>query len=426
MRHATILVAILASHRLPAHRREQENPHDLGCATMRLGWIIPVLGVAALLGCADKPSGVSTSNDDVVTITTMILAPGMLGGLNEVDQVVGTVETLRDTYKVWVWQNGVVDTLNTGTSLFEITVVKALNDMGQILVETYGLLGCCTQVNQRNAVWQIGVGVTHQFSAEDSLSLVDINNNGQVVGNCVGALFRFHNGSVHTCPPDLGVMLDLESGAVLGLGFAVATRGANSINDVGQVIGTRPSESETGFREGIAVLWSNGVVQDLGTFTPLDINNRGDVVGSSRPFPMVNDERAVLWRDGVMHDLGTLSETNTSRPVAVNDLGQVLVQTWNLESGAKQDAFVWDDGTTRQLGLGCEFCRGGVFAASMNNRGQVTGWSTSSTDFGRHVIFWDDGVIHDLGRGEGFFINDLGHVVGNIFGNVVMWVVHVP
>jgi probable HAF family extracellular repeat protein len=69
------------------------------------------------------------------------------------------------------------------------------------------------------------------------------------------------------------------------------------------------------------LLWQNDTVTDLGnlggtsTF-PLDINNRGQVVGLSS-LPDDATFHAFLWQDGVMTDLGALPGDLRAKPTAL-------------------------------------------------------------------------------------------------------------
>lgn len=89
------------------------------------------------------------------------------------------------------------------------------------------------------------------------------------------------------------------------LGFA-----AEGMNEVGQIVGNNGPT---------AVLWSDGVLTDLGQWTAMDINDAGDVVGWRRAS---TQRLAVVWRDGVLTDLPLLGQG--SMATAINDSGVIV------------------------------------------------------------------------------------------------------
>ena len=84
-----------------------------------------------------------------------------------------------------------------------------------------------------------------------------------------------------------------------------------AINDVTQVTGT---SDVAGDLTSHAFLWQNGVMQDLGTLpgdyysVGYSINNLGQIVGQS--CDVNRNCRAFLWSKGTMTDLNTLVGAN--------------------------------------------------------------------------------------------------------------------
>lgn len=116
---------------------------------------------------------------------------------------------------------------------------------------------------------------------------------------------------------------------------------ANALNNNGQVVGQCVP---AGGKWDHAFYWDNGTMQDLGTFGGLvsqaqGINDAKDVVGLAAVAD--SSYRAFLWRDGTMKNLGTLGGAG-SLAYAVNQAGHV--------TGQSGHAFLWADGTMTDLG----------------------------------------------------------------------------
>ena len=207
---------------------------------------------------------------------------------------------------------------------------------------------------------------------------------------------------------------------------------AEAINDQGQVVGER------GWR---AFLWERGRMRSLGTFRGLDysvaydINNRGQIVGSS--FTVDDNDRdanqhALLWEKGRMHPLA-VPKRHGGEALAINDTGEIVGWADELDQGGVgepvgKQAVLWQKGIMRNLGT-----VGGGFdsmAEGVNNRTQVVGES-GRTDSNEYMFdltgfVWQNGVMRSLGRlsdqddGVGA-INDKGQIVGSRGGHATVW-----
>ena len=214
-----------------------------------------------------------------------------------------------------------------------------------------------------------------------------INNAGQVVGW----------GSVDG-PARHAFLWDPVAG-MQDLGGTVA----HDINDSGQVVGT----SDVGGTH--AVLWDPVIgMQDIAGGIAHGINNGGQVVGES-------NSHAFLWDQiGGTQDLGVLSGRITSIAYDINEAGQVV--GWS--GGNSPDrAILWDPVEGIQ-NLGTLWAPvygdGQSFAYGINNDGQVVGqvqWGGGPSNC--TAFLWDS--VEGMRQIDGslaYDINEGGQVVG--------------
>jgi probable HAF family extracellular repeat protein len=231
-----------------------------------------------------------------------------------------------------------------------------------------------------------------------------INNRGQAVGASQNA-------------DGTAVPVIWESGAVRPLDVPPRTVSgvALAINDAGIAVGVVQLDDHW-FGEQRAVLWTRGVVQDLGPefvawsggfSSALAINNRGQIVGQ------IGTGDAYLWERGRWQVLGTLGG-NGAIARAINDRGQVVGTSQTADG--RYRAFLWDRGRMRELGT----LSGGVHSVALgiNNRGEVVGQSEVAVwPGGAHAFLWKDGTMFDLWTPGLHFeraeaINERGDIVG--------------
>jgi probable HAF family extracellular repeat protein len=174
---------------------------------------------------------------------------------------------------------------------------------------------------------------------------------------------------------------------------------ATAMNDRGWVVGR--SQVADGTWHGF--LWRRGRMTDLGTLSPSDINNRGQIVGLRDDLP-----GAHLWTAGRLVDLGSLGGDFTY-PTAINDRGQIVGMSGTAE---RPDVpFLWAHGVMRELPLNT--------VSDIDNRGRVSGGRAAGVG-GFHASVWRRGVVTDLGaaafdRSNTYRINDKGWVIGWTF-----------
>ncbi|MEV6598666.1 hypothetical protein AB0M36_17670 [Actinoplanes sp. NPDC051346] len=162
---------------------------------------------------------------------------------------------------------------------------------------------------------------------------------------------------------------------------------ATAMNDGGDVVGR--AQGADGTYRGF--LWRHGRMIDLGDFDPIDVNNRGEVVG-------IRDDGSggYVWHRGVLRPLGG----PPAFPVAINDRGQVVGRT---DTGS----ILWTNGRARPLPL--------TDVSDINERGQISGGVAVPGGF--HAAVWRRARVIDLGAGpfdrsNTHALNDRGWVIG--------------
>ncbi len=198
----------------------------------------------------------------------------------------------------------------------------------------------------------------------------------------------------------------------LGGDFSVA----RDINDKGQVVGT--SRINTSSQVQHAFLWQNGAMTDLGSLDgnfniAYGINNAGQVVGGSLG---LGRGHALSWQNGAITYLDTIDD-RWSVARAINNAGQVVGQL-QLNTTYYQGSFLWQNGQMTSLGSSGQ--RNG--ALGINNAGQIVGFSSvfdGQNAFGSsHAFLWSNGTTTDLTPNNGRYasaassINNTGAVVG--------------
>lgn len=226
--------------------------------------------------------------------------------------------------------------------------------------------------------------------------------------------------AVHAFVWNRGLLTDL----------GVLPGGVNSaaiyLNDSGLITGFADNgqiDPITSTPDLVAVAWDRGNMIEIGTFGgsfsfPNAINQRGEIVGvaldaTPDDFSMMGlgtRTHAFLWRNGHLRDLGTMGGTD-AWAAYINDRGQVAGWSYttnsvNATTGIPtQHPFIWEDGHFKDLGtLGGTYAVAGGLGGgdppgggAINNRGQVAGTSNLSGDSNWHPYLWSNGKMTDLG-----------------------------
>jgi probable HAF family extracellular repeat protein len=246
--------------------------------------------------------------------------------------------------------------------------VLDLNDAGQAVGVSYKASGWDHgYIWQDGVLQQIGTLAGYDYGRPDSIS-----NNGRIVGQA------------RTTAGDNTRACMWYQGQITNLGTLGGESWAKGVNDLGQITGT--AINSYGYAQ--AFLWENGVMRAIGQYETwgMHINNRSEIVGWY--INGVGRHRGFVWHDGVARSLATWSNASTEDDGfnGINDPGQVI-------GYSHYRAAIWQpDGTMTAVGT-----LGGTIstASGINNKGQVTGMSTTSTGAQRGYI-WENGVMTDL------------------------------
>jgi len=290
-------------------------------------------------GFIDPVTGFQQLNAVVWTPQGKVQNLGTLGGLeseatlvNNLGEVVGWAEnTIPDPFSFagdtqvqgFTWKGGAIVAL-PGFPGGGGSIPSALNDRGQVV-------GCAdTDTDAPNgfvpfapALWQNGKALNLGNFGGTGGCAAWINMRGQIVGysNVPGDerqhAFLWQPGSFK----DLGTLGGPDSGAFV-------------INDAGDIIGFSDLAGPDPIFHG--VVWRNGHIHDLKTLDgdscsqALDINARGQIVGSSGPCDLddaFGQHHATLWSGSTLVDLNSLIPPDSGIVLVwaftINDCGEI-------------------------------------------------------------------------------------------------------
>ncbi len=251
-----------------------------------------------------------------------------------------------------------------------------------------------------------------------------LNNNGQVVGtsreNYQNKLFNYGTRVFIWQRPGLMRTLPTLGTDISGYGESLPS----GLNNKGQVVGSSRYFDKNVIDHGLrAVYWNSGAIVDLGkdaeksgfvTSTGAVINANGQVAGNGLLYEKGQDKgtRLLLWTQGKAKNLGAPSATATG----MNAAGHVIATDYGAE-----EAFLWTDSLHKLNALGNDPSGYNPnYALAINNKDQVAG--NSSTDTGVFSTLWQNGLIQSLGTinpdpdaqpyDSAIAINELGQIIG--------------
>ena len=284
------------------------------------------------------------------SIGAAINASGEAAGIAFVDALA--------TRRAFRYSGGTMQDLGTlgGTESFG----TAINASGAVVGDSY-LAG-----DQRLQAFYAGTGPIRPLGTLGGIgsTAYGINAAGRVVGG--SDLRGDAEGHAFLSAPDGGALQDIGTPGVQST--------AEAVNDADQIAGTFFPTSG-GFH---AFLWQNGVTTDLGT---LGGNSRGRAINASGVVAGFSDygtgsSFAVLFSGGKVQNLGAIPGDTGSQAIALNAFGVVVGESFTDGFIPIPRAFVYADGTMRDLtslldasGTGWSL----TSATGVNDAGQIVG-----------------------------------------------------
>ena len=286
-------------------------------------------------------------------------------------------KTFDGAPRVFQWSNGVTTDLGTvrplGGGEGDGVEVIALTGT-DVVAWRNGQMNRYTSAIWHNGVRQVLPGLISEWNGDGDVQATAMNSRRQIVGSNLmpGAAvqdvyhaFMWEDGVTR----DLGVLSEFRCIDRPDLNCGEAT--AVDINNGGQVIGW----SRDTARSPHAVLWADGSIRDLGSWSPVAINEAGDIAGYGVGETLGT---GYFWRSGTLTTIGSLGGGGTY-VVDMND--QSTVVGTSLTAEGKPHVFVWKSGQSglTDLGAGPPGAGGtGTVAVAINARGDIIGYTCAN------------------------------------------------
>jgi probable HAF family extracellular repeat protein len=306
---------------------------------------------------------------------------------------------------------GITDLGTLGGSM---TFAYDVNDAGQLVGYS------TTAFNTHAFLWQNGrmtdLGTVDLGNYTGNVSAAyAVNALGTAVGNS-----PVSNGNPRATMWRDGRIIDLTPDVAV-----YESSWASSINDSGKWVGSVQLLELPPWHGFVAEGFTRTPIGHLGggSSFPNDINNAGQVVGSS--FTRIVDgveqgERAFLWQDGVLTDLGVLPDDTESAAAAINSFGVVVGSSRRVNTATFQEThrpFIHANGSMTAIPVPSADAR----AADINDSGVVVGTMKATGGLSSdHGWVYEDGVVTNLNSrvvpGSGLHItaahaiNDAGQI----------------
>jgi len=266
------------------------------------------------------------------------------------------------------------------------SLASAVNSRGQVVgafnnavPDPFSLVGDGYQV--RAYLWQDGaMEDLGTLGGPDAFAFL-VNERGQVTGQSYTSSVPNPVSGIPTADPFFW-----EDGKMVDVGTLGGTSGSpTALNNRGEIVGQSNLAGDLISRP---FLWTKSRgIRDLGTLggdTGLSnwINDAGDIVGKTDLAGPLSpqDHHAVLWTHGVINDLGTLPGDSSSNAYFVNDRGQVVGTSEDrahMLIGVGEHAFLWEGGGP-MVDLNSLIPAGSslqlTYAVAINNRGEIAGF----------------------------------------------------
>jgi probable HAF family extracellular repeat protein len=288
--------------------------------------------------------------------------------------------------------------------LIDLGTCTAANDGAQDITEN-GLVGL--PQNVRAYVWNDGT-LNPQGGVHNGNSQVRINDLGHIAGADNLRAYIWRDGVTTS----LGT---LEGGYTF----------ASGINDSDQVVGTSYCDSILRYR---GFLWQNGTMVDIGGFLsngetrPMDINNAGQIVGSSDAFTSGGTaiyEQPFIYKNSAMTQLPILPGYVRGTAESISPAGNIAGTCYDQYMFYGQ-AMAWIGGQSYNLGLLPG--QPSAWASGINDLGQVVGSTGHNSSSLGPAFLWDSGQMYDVNTlilnhagyqvTEAYSINNAREIVG--------------